>query len=59
MAFSVLGVSPLLIVLCAELVTAKGFGAGKKPHIISILQDDLGYYDSGMHNPAAVCNSLV
>ena len=25
----------------------------KPPHIISILQDDLGFYDSGVHNPAA------
>ena len=24
-----------------------------RPHIISILQDDLGFYDSGIHNPAA------
>jgi hypothetical protein len=25
-----------------------------RPHIISILQDDLGFWDSGVHNPAAV-----
>ena len=24
-----------------------------RPHIISILQDDLGFYDSGIHNPTA------
>lgn len=28
-------------------------GNGRRPHIISILQDDLGYFDSGVHNPAA------
>ena len=28
--------------------------AAPKPHIISILQDDLGFDDSGIHNPAAV-----
>ena len=27
--------------------------AGAKPHIISVLQDDLGWYDTGIHNPAA------
>ena len=26
--------------------------AAPLPHIISILQDDLGWYDSGIHNPA-------
>ena len=28
--------------------------AGASPHILSILQDDLGWYDSGIHNPEAV-----
>jgi len=28
-------------------------GVWGKPHIISILQDDMGYYDSGIHNPEA------
>lgn len=28
--------------------------AGSKPHIIHIMQDDLGFYDSGIHNPDAV-----
>lgn len=27
--------------------------AASKPHIISILEDDLGWYDSGIHNPTA------
>ena len=27
--------------------------AAPKPHIISILQDDLGYYDTGIHSEAA------
>ena len=26
--------------------------AGSKPHIISVLQDDLGWYDTGIHDPA-------
>ena len=30
-----------------------GDAMGSKPHLISILQDDLGYYDSGVHNDAA------
>lgn len=29
------------------------WGVVSKPHIISILQDDLGFYDSGIHNPEA------
>ena len=27
--------------------------AAPLPHIVSVLQDDLGFYDSGIHNPAA------
>ena len=27
--------------------------AAPRPHIISIFQDDLGHYDSGIHNPTA------
>ena len=33
--------------------TSRGSRAAPRPHIISIFQDDLGYYDSGIHNPAA------
>jgi arylsulfatase A-like enzyme len=32
---------------------AAAAAAGSKPHIVSILQDDLGYADTGIHNPAA------
>ena len=38
----------------AAAALALGAAAGAtQPHIISILQDDLGFYDSGIHNPAA------
>ena len=36
----------LLTLVCATLATPK-------PHIISILQDDLGYYDTGIHSESA------
>lgn len=35
------------------LVQLATCSSSSKPHIISILQDDLGYYDSGIHNPDA------
>ena len=40
---------------CALLMTmaAARAAAAARPHIISILQDDLGFYDSGIHNPGA------
>eukprot|EP01048_Picozoa_sp_COSAG05_P007312 COSAG05_NODE_512_length_9090_cov_33.937827_8_plen_530_part_00 len=45
-----------LLALCCALpssVVAVPGAAGSKPHIVSVLQDDLGFYDTGMHNPAA------
>eukprot|EP01062_Namystynia_karyoxenos_P029744 TRINITY_DN222_c0_g1_i1.p1 TRINITY_DN222_c0_g1~~TRINITY_DN222_c0_g1_i1.p1 ORF type:complete len:641 (+),score=182.67 TRINITY_DN222_c0_g1_i1:72-1994(+) len=32
---------------------AAGAAPGSKPHIVSILQDDLGWYDSGVHSTEA------
>ena len=41
------------LVIGAALSTAAAVTA-PKPHIISVLQDDLGWYDSGIHNPQMV-----
>ena len=35
------------------LASAAVDGFGSKPHIVSVLQDDLGWYDTGIHNPDA------
>ena len=43
-----------LILIPTAFVTAFTPHSAPKPHLISILQDDLGWYDSGVHNPAAV-----
>lgn len=48
----VVGASALLA--HAEVPPPAVFAAGSKPHIIHIMQDDLGFYDSGIHNPDAV-----
>ena len=45
----------LLVLLGTCALVARG--APARPHLISILQDDLGWYDSGMYNPAAVAYS--
>lgn len=47
-----------LLALCCALPSSVAavpgaVAAGSKPHIVSVLQDDLGFYDTGMHNPAA------
>ena len=47
-----------LIILLTQLVTSAGGTHANvhapRPHIISIIQDDLGWYDSGIHNADAV-----
>eukprot|EP01060_Flectonema_neradi_P008760 TRINITY_DN1626_c0_g1_i4.p1 TRINITY_DN1626_c0_g1~~TRINITY_DN1626_c0_g1_i4.p1 ORF type:complete len:552 (+),score=94.24 TRINITY_DN1626_c0_g1_i4:43-1698(+) len=42
--------SRLFAFLTAAVTSALG---AQKPHLIMILQDDLGHYDLGIHNPAA------
>ena len=37
----------------AAVASDAAAGGGSKPHIVSVLQDDLGWFDTGIHNPAA------